>query len=100
MKTMKRRIKEETPQPTSLRLENIHSPNHMIYSMTRRSVIGAGVAQQGEILELEDRVDGTWYRRYYRVISAGPVDYTNGKHVYEAMKIKNKREAETALSQR
>jgi len=83
------------PEKTRLSLDaaRFNDSSFMLYSLSRKTQIGPGVPLKGEVIEIEQRVDGRNYARYYVIESEGPIDYHNGKHIYEATKLADKKAA-------
>ena len=74
----------------------VHSKDNIFYSMTRKKPIGPGAAAMGEIVEVEQKVDGQWHRRYYKIHGVAP-HYERQAFVYNAIRIPDKAAAQYAV---
>lgn len=71
----------------------LHIPGHYSFDMdyifwchNRSQPYGPGAAKKNDIVSKEAKVDGRWYKSYYRILSDKP-EFRRGGFTYEAERL-------------
>lgn len=83
-------------KPETLRIPQFasHDRNYILFCMNRRSTIGPSTGRPGDILEIEQCVEGIWYHRYYKIVGEGEPEYRSQTFEYEVIRLVGKAKAE------